>query len=93
VTRELSPATFEEAAAGLAAAAAEGHALRIRGGGTKLGWGAVGRDAPIELCTTALDRVTEHNVGDLTAVLQSGAPLARVQQVLAAERQMLALDP
>ena len=91
--RELSPSTFEQAAAGLAAAAAEGNAVRIRGGGTKLGWGAAAPETQIELRTRALNRIVEHNVGDLTAVLEAGVPLTRVQQELAAEGQMLALDP
>jgi glycolate oxidase FAD binding subunit len=93
VARNLTPASFEEAAAGLAAAAADGQAVRIRGGATKFDWGAVTREAQIELRTTGLDQVLEHNVGDLTAIVQAGAPLARVQEELSAEGQMLALDP
>jgi glycolate oxidase FAD binding subunit len=47
----------------------------------------------VVLRTTGLDRTLEHNVGDLTAVVQAGVPLARLQDELAAEGQMLALDP
>jgi glycolate oxidase FAD binding subunit len=47
----------------------------------------------VELLTASLDRVVEHNAGDLTAVLQAGVPLAAAQQVFAAAGQMLALDP
>lgn len=93
MSRELSPSTFEQAAAGLAAATAEGEAVRIRGGGTKLDWGAVAPEPEVELRTTALNRTVEHNVGDLTAVLEAGVPLARLQGEVAAEGQMLALDP
>src|SRR5438067_13796958 len=91
--RELSPRTFQQAAVALAAAAADGQAVRIRGGGTKLAWGGVVPEPPVELNTTGLDRIVEHNVGDLTAIVEAGAPLARVQEQLAAEGQMLALDP
>jgi glycolate oxidase FAD binding subunit len=35
----------------------------------------------------------EHNVGDMTAVVEAGVPLARVQEDLSADGQMLALDP
>src|SRR6266536_6158329 len=91
--RELTPSTFEDAAAGLEAAAAEGHAVRIRGGATKLDWGAVAAQPDVELRTGALDRILEHNVGDLTVIVQAGAPLAWVQEELSAEGQMLALDP
>ena len=38
-------------------------------------------------------RIVEHNVGDLTATVQAGVPLARAQAEFAAEGQMLALDP
>ena len=91
--RELRPATFEEAASGLAAAAVEGQKIRIRGSGTKLEWGAAGVEPDVELHTTGLDQVVEHNVGDLTAVLQAGVSLAQAQATFAAAGQMLALDP
>jgi glycolate oxidase FAD binding subunit len=47
----------------------------------------------VELLTARLDRVVEHNAGDLTAVLQAGVPLAAAQDVFAAAGQRLALDP
>jgi glycolate oxidase FAD binding subunit len=93
MARELQPATFEDAAAGLAAAAAAGERVRICGAGTKLGWGAGGEPPGVELHTTALNRILEHNVGDLTAILEAGVPLAEAQRKFAAEGQMLALDP
>ncbi len=90
---ELVPSSFEQAAQALAAAASEGHTVRIVGGGTKLGWGAPGTPPAMTLRTTGLSEVLEHNVGDLTAVLQAGVPLAHAQEVFAAAGQMLALDP
>ena len=90
---DLSPTTFEEAAAALASAAAEGGAVQIQGGGTKLGWGNATAPAPVTLSTRGLDTIIEHNVGDLTAVVQAGASLAQLQEALAAKGQMLALDP
>jgi glycolate oxidase FAD binding subunit len=91
--RELSPSTFEEAAAELAETAAAGETVRIRGGGTKLAWGETAPEPSIELNTTALDKILEHNAGDFTAIVEAGVPLARVQDELANEQQMLALDP
>ncbi len=91
--RRLAPDTFEQAAAELAEASAQGHTVRIRGGGSKAGWGRAVPDPPIELSTTALDRILEHNPGDFTAIVQAGTPLARLQDELAGEGQMLALDP
>ncbi|MGI8427759.1 MAG: FAD-binding oxidoreductase [Solirubrobacteraceae bacterium] len=91
--REVSPATFEEAASALADAGAEGHTVRVRGGGTKLGWGEITPAPDLELHTSALNQIIEHNVGDLTAVLQAGVPLARASEAFGEHRQMLALDP
>ena len=65
--------------------------VRVVGGKTKIGWGRA--TAAREVSTTHLDRVLEHNVGDLTAVLQAGVPLATAQKQFAAAGQMLALDP
>jgi glycolate oxidase FAD binding subunit len=92
----LHPSTFEEAASRLAQASAEGVAVRPCGGATKLGWGHAGVQMDrevIALHTTALDRIVEHNEGDLTAVLEAGVPLARAQERFAHAGQMLALDP
>jgi glycolate oxidase FAD binding subunit len=91
--RGFAPDTFEDAAAALAAAASAGDSVQIRGAGTKLSWGTASPPATTELCTTSLDRVLEHNVGDLTAIVQAGVPLARLRAQLAGEGQMLAIDP
>jgi glycolate oxidase FAD binding subunit len=83
------PTSAEEAAAALRDAAG---AVRLRGGGTKLGWGRP-VEADVVLGTERLDALVEHNEGDLTAVLQAGVPLSRAQETFAAAGQMLALDP
>jgi len=90
---ELAPTSFEDTAAALAAAAAESRSVRIVGGATKLGWGAVPQEPDVILSTAGLDQIVEHNEGDLTAVLESGVPLARAQATFAKSGQMLALDP
>ena len=69
-----------------------GQAVRPVGGGTKLAWGGSSGDA-VDLETSGLDRIAEHNVGDFTAVLEAGVRLADAQAAFAAEGQMLALDP
>jgi glycolate oxidase FAD binding subunit len=91
--RREAPAGAEHAAALLREASERGEAVRFSGGRTKLGWAPPGIQPAIELSTTRLDRVLEHNAGDLTAVIEAGAPLARVQEVFARAGQMLALDP
>lgn len=90
-----APETFEDAAAALASATATGQAVRIVGAGSKLGWGnpEPSGEAAVELHTTGLDEIVEHNAGDLTAILQAGVPLAVAQRTFAAAGQMLALDP
>jgi glycolate oxidase FAD binding subunit len=101
-----SPSTVEELASALGEARGS---VRVRGAGTKLAWapGASARlgrarsEAPgaseaipdLELTTERLDRIVEHNAGDLTAVLEAGVPLARAQETFAAAGQMFALDP
>jgi glycolate oxidase FAD binding subunit len=87
------PATFEAAASMLSRASGDGQTVRLRGGGTKFGWGAPAPESRIELCTARLAKVLEHNTGDLTAVLQAGVRLADAQQQFAGAGQMLALDP
>jgi glycolate oxidase FAD binding subunit len=89
----LTPATADGAAAGLAAAAAAGSPVRFRGGGTKAGWGRPAAEPAVEISLEQLDRTIEHNVGDLTAGFEAGAPLVRIQRELAAAGQRLALDP
>jgi glycolate oxidase FAD binding subunit len=80
-------------AAEVAALLAAGRTVRPVGGGTKLGWGAPGVAPEVELSTGALDELVEHNVGDLTAVVQAGVTLADAQARFAKAGQRLALDP
>jgi glycolate oxidase FAD binding subunit len=84
-----SPANGAELAATLAEA---GTSVRVRGAGTKLAW-AADAEPGLELSSRRLDRIVEHNAGDLTAVLEAGVPLARAQERFAEAGQMLALDP
>jgi len=84
----LAPASAAEAADLLAG----GRTVRARGGGTKWAWGRF-PDPEVVLSTERLDRLVEHNAGDLTAVVEGGARLADVQRAFAESGQMLALDP
>jgi glycolate oxidase FAD binding subunit len=91
--RRLTPTTFGAALAALADAAAGPESVRILGAGTKQSWLQPAPDPQVEIHTTGLDEIVEHNAGDLTAVLEAGVPLARAQQRFAEAGQMLALDP
>src|SRR5579872_596828 len=88
-----SPGDFAGVAAILAGAAAERLPVRVIGGASKQRWGGPVPSAALELHTRGLDRLLEHNVGDLTATVEAGMPLARLRELLAAHGQMLALDP
>ena len=88
-----APATREELARALKEAAEAREPVRFVGGGTKRHWGTAPGEPPRELPTAGLDRIVEHNAGDLTAVVEAGVPLARAQATFAEEGQMLALDP
>ncbi|MGH9010077.1 MAG: FAD-binding oxidoreductase [Acidimicrobiia bacterium] len=87
------PESYDAAAETLRGAAADGRRVRFRGGGTKLEWGRALPEPDVELCTSGLARVLEHNAGDFTAVLQAGVPLAVAQEAFSEAGQMLALDP
>jgi glycolate dehydrogenase FAD-binding subunit len=88
--RTEAPTTAEKAAGLLRAS----ERVRIRGGGTRSGWGHVTPTAPdLVLLTSGLQRVVEHNEGDLTAILEAGVPLRVAQERFGAAGQMLALDP
>ena len=89
----LRPASAAQAAEVLAAAAEAGQRLRIVGGGTRQRWGNPIHDAELEVSSSGLNGVREHNAGDLTAILGAGTPLADAQRLFAAAGQMLALDP
>ena len=71
------PASIEEAAEHLATASAEGRQVRI------------GDD----LSTAGLDRVLEHEAGDLTCTVEAGIRLSALREALAAAGQRLSLDP
>ncbi|MGH2873986.1 MAG: FAD-binding oxidoreductase, partial [Solirubrobacteraceae bacterium] len=92
-TTTVQPTSFEAAAAELAQASAQGRAVSILGAGSKRGWGSAGRVAEVQLRTTGLSEIVEHNAGDLTARLQAGVTLAAAQAAFAQAGQMLALDP
>jgi glycolate oxidase FAD binding subunit len=72
-----SVSSLDEAAAFLAAASAEGRRVRI------------GED----LTTDGLDRILEHEPGDLTCTVEAGIRLSVLQRQLAGQGQRLSLDP
>lgn len=88
----VTPDSEQDAADLLRGYSARGIAVRIAGACTKP-WGGAGAGCAVELSTTGLDALVEHNAGDFTAVLQPGASLRALDELFAAQGQMLALDP
>ena len=65
----------------------------IRGGGTKLGWGAVPAPFDVLLDVSRVNRILEHQSGDLTVSVEAGARLGAINELLGQRGQWLALDP
>jgi glycolate oxidase FAD binding subunit len=78
----VEPATLADASAALAAASRDGTPVSI---------GKDGGD--VVLSTVRLDRIIEHEAGDLTATVEAGVRLSALNAALAQRGQMLALDP
>jgi glycolate oxidase FAD binding subunit len=81
-SRTLEPRSVAEAAGALADASREGRRVSIEREGGDL-----------VLSTASLDRVLEHEAGDLTATVEAGIRLSALNERLARAGQMLALDP
>ena len=88
----VEPPDAERLAATLGWAAREELRVVVRGGGTKLGWGPPPSAVDLILSTTRLDAVVEHRHGDLTATVQAGAPIGRVNRELGRHGQWIPLD-
>jgi glycolate oxidase FAD binding subunit len=82
VSETVVPHSFSEAAAALANAADQGRAVRIVGGGTKLGWGGATPPRALHLQMAHLSRVTIHDDG-ASATINAGTPLVRAQATFA----------
>jgi len=87
-----SPASTEEAAAVLRAAAAHGLAVVPRGAGTGLAWGAAPSRCDLVIDLREMDQVLEHASGDLVARVQAGATIGHLASVLAQAGQELVID-
>lgn len=85
-----APRDEADVAEAVAAAAAAGRVLVIRGGDTRsIGYAVAGQ--PLGL--SALSGITLYEPGTLTLVARAGTPLGEVEAALAAEGQRLAFEP
>ena len=87
------PGTKEEVAAVLLAAAEEGMPIVPWGGGTRMGIGAPPHRLGLVLVLKRLNRLLEHEPGDLTATAEAGITLGALQSELGRRGQWLSLDP
>ena len=86
------PASVAAVSALLTEASRAGLVTVPRGGGTALDWGAPPERVDVLLDTTALDRVVEHEAGDLVVVAEAGLPLDRLADAVAGAGQELVID-
>src|SRR5437867_10661307 len=89
----VRPGSGVEVAAALRHAADARQSIIIRGAGTKLGWGREPGPVDAILDMRGLNRVLEHQYGDMTATIEAGATLGDVNRALAQHGQWLPLDP
>jgi glycolate oxidase FAD binding subunit len=90
---DFVPETIDAAASRIAESERSGEVVAIIGGGTDFDIGNAPDRAGLVIRTTRLDRVVEHAPSDQIIAVEAGATLARVQEVVRAHGQRLALDP
>jgi glycolate oxidase FAD binding subunit len=88
----VAPGRHDEVAAALRVAGEEGLPVTPWGGGTKVGIGAPPARPGVVVSLHRLDRLVEHEPGDLTATLQAGMTLGALQEALGRHGQWLSLD-
>lgn len=87
------PGSVEEVGALLSLASEANIAVTPWGGGTKMGIGTPPKRMGVVLGLKRLNRLVEHEPGDLTATVQAGVPLAAFQSEVGRCGQWLSLDP
>jgi glycolate oxidase FAD binding subunit len=90
--RQERPSTLAEATEALRRADRDGERILFVGGGTEISLGAPPTGAEVVLATEQLERVVEHAPLDQIVTVEAGVRLARLQDLLARDGQMLALD-
>jgi glycolate oxidase FAD binding subunit len=89
----VAPKSAEAVAAVLQWAAMKRRSVVIRGGGSKVEWGARASSIDLLLDMSRLNRVLVHQPGDLTVTVEAGIRLRELNEQLAPHAQWLALDP
>jgi glycolate oxidase FAD binding subunit len=92
-TAVVLPGTREEVAAAVTLAGEQGLPVTPWGGGTKMWMGSPPSRVGLVLSLKRLDRILEHEPGDLTVTVEAGLTLDRLQAELGKRGQWLSLDP
>jgi glycolate oxidase FAD binding subunit len=92
-TAVVLPGTREEVAAAVTLAGEQGLPVTPWGGGTKMWMGSPLSRVGLVLGLKRLDRILEHEPGDLTVTVEAGLTLDRLQAELGKRGQWLSLDP
>jgi glycolate oxidase FAD binding subunit len=87
------PGSSEEVARVVSVAATARVAVLPWGGGTQMQRGAPPRDGALVVGLRRLNRVLEHEPGDLTATAEAGITLEALHEALGTRGQWLPLDP
>ena len=87
------PSTVTELADIVQTATAQQQAILPMGSGSKLHWGSLGKPVAQVVSTSALNRVIDHDVSDLTVTVEAGVKLQDLQNLLQGDRQFLPIDP
>jgi len=86
------PASTEQVAEVMAAAADHGLTAVARGRGTKMTWGRPPSRADLVVDVSRMDAVLDHQAGDLIVDTQAGVRLAALQSVVSGAGQRLSVD-
>jgi glycolate oxidase FAD binding subunit len=89
----LRPESPEQLAAMLRESACEHRAIRLGGNFSKDALGGPCAPADVTISTASLNRLLEYEPRDLTVSVEAGMPFSELVNTLAANRQMLPLDP
>ena len=90
VARPTSPQEISET---MSVASQHGLSVSPLGGRTRTGLGNVPESLDLAIDMTGVDQVLAHNAADLTATVEAGIRVSRLQEVLAEHGQFLAIDP
>jgi glycolate dehydrogenase FAD-binding subunit len=87
-----SPLSTGEVAAVMRVAGSKGLSVVAKGAGTKLDWGNPPASADLMVDLSRMNRVIEHEAGDLVARVEAGATLAQLSEVLGSKGQRFPVD-